>query len=155
MATFKDYTGDEWSITITAGTLRRAQNREEGKPLLAAFGDGTEWAGVASNPFVLGSLLWFLCEEQAVKRGLNPDTFAERFDGQTLQSAGLAIMEALTDFSQPSLAASLKQKRLQAVQLAAEKMNEAINQLPAESLISALKLQEQQELSPGGIPSAS
>lgn len=155
MASFKDHTGDEWTITITTGTLRRAKNCDEGRPLLLAFEDGKAWGAMASNPFALGSLLWFLCEEQAVKRGLNPDTFADRFDGPTLQASGMAIMDALTDFSQPSLARTLNAKQAEAIQLATANMNAEIARVPAESLLSALKSREQPESNPGGIPSAS
>jgi hypothetical protein len=109
----------------------------------------------------MGETLWLLCEKQALERGYNPDSFADLFDGETLEKAVLAMLEAITDFSQPSVARSMNQKRAESIKLATAKTNEAIQEIDPKKLLnpqlaslrSALGLEEQSESTqaPGAI----
>ena len=93
--TFKDKTGDEWSLEITVKTAMDAKAQlgvdisSLNEELLTRLSEDAE---------LLGSLLFLTCEKQIDHRGLDADTFFERFDGDTVEQAGNAWFEALIDF---------------------------------------------------------
>jgi hypothetical protein len=51
-----------------------------------------------------GQVMWFFCEGQAKKVGLDATAFAYRFDGPTVDAAATALSEAVLTFSHPRTA---------------------------------------------------
>lgn len=101
MAKFVDSAGDEWEVRITAGHLR---------PLREDFGvdlrdalkpDDNSFAEALGDPEKFMQVVYSLCDEQARKRGLSPAAFAYRFDGETVENAGVALFGAVQDFFRP------------------------------------------------------
>lgn len=103
MATFKDCEGHQWTIRVTSGHLLDLKDRhgidlrDAFKPeaadnsLVAVFGDLEKF----------GQVMWFFCEDQARKLGLDERQFAYRFDGETADAAATALSEAVLTFSHP------------------------------------------------------
>lgn len=117
MAKFRDAEGREWELRITVGLLPKL--REVGLNAARAT-EAFETVLKEGDPEKIGQWLWALCEEQAAKIGLAPESFAAGMDGPALFAAADAIAEALTDFSQrPTVAAKFKAK-LSAVKTGAE-----------------------------------
>lgn len=101
MSKFRDSTGDEWEVRITAGHLRSL--REDFKlDLRDAFKpEGNPFAEALGDPERFVTIVAFLCDEQIQKRNLTPEQFAYRFDGDTLESAAVALFGAVSSFSRP------------------------------------------------------
>lgn len=106
VAKFSDCLGREWSIRITLGMLPKL--REAGFDVNAVAKNPAQLS-VLSDPETLGKVAWTLCEKQAIAANVDPEQFADGFDGPTIQDAVQAILESILDFSQPrQTAASVK-----------------------------------------------
>ena len=109
MHSFKDTEGREWHVKITLGIARDLKDQTEidlldGKALLTA----------AADPYVMGQVLWVVCQKQATSRNLSPEDFAAAFDGDVVTEATDALVEASIDF--------FPKARRPAIQKAFEKM---------------------------------
>lgn len=91
---FKDSTGREWSVNVVVDTIEKV--REIGVDL----GDVTAQAmkRLAIDDVLLVRSLWFICEAQADKAGVNPQQFGESLFGDALDDAYEALRGALDDF---------------------------------------------------------
>lgn len=109
MQTFTDYSGREWSIRFTAprlAAIRKAHDVD-----LASW-DAPPFERLAANPELLVDVLWASVDRTAHPT-VDAATFAEALDGDTLDAACVALMEAVTDFfpaSKRSLRRSLLEK---------------------------------------------
>lgn len=107
MSTFKDCLGREWSLSLTVGKLKplAAMGLNIGKLAEAGESLGTVLFGDPEK--VLVPAAWILASVDEAK--CSPESFADGFDGPTLEAAGEAILNAVIDFSPRSaLAARIK-----------------------------------------------
>lgn len=101
MARFKDITGDEWEVRITAGHLRPLRE-DFGIDLRDALKPGeTALTETLGDPERFMQVVYSLCAPQVEKRSLTPEDFAYRFDGETTESAAVALFEAINSFFRP------------------------------------------------------
>ena len=157
MAKFKDGNGDEWEIRITAGHLRPLREdfgidlRDTLKP-----GEST-LVNILGDPEQFMRVVYSLCEPQVEKRGLTPEQFAYRFDGDTLEAAAVALFGAINDFFRVRTG----EKAAATFRTGLTKTSDAVNAVwdkAAESLTSsngALNSAEPSASTPGPSPSAS
>ena len=113
MTSFKDKKGTAWDIELNVGTARKLNSRLSLNFLPAAIpGGGKEdetpaWVGalvrVGEDPGLLADALWTLCERSAEARGIGPDEFAERLDGDAARAAADAIAAEVVNFSHPAI----------------------------------------------------
>ena len=97
MASFKDINDKTWELRLVIAHL--AKLRAVGFDLDQYTADGAGlFMLLALPPETLGSVLWVLCEKQADAAGVTADDFAERFDGNVIDAAGLALVDAVIDF---------------------------------------------------------
>lgn len=101
MPTFTDIAGRDWRITLTVDTVAHIR-RETGVNLNDVFArdrDGqTPITRLAGDPEALVGVLFAACEKQIAELGLSPRDFSARFDGDALESATTALLEALCDY---------------------------------------------------------
>ncbi len=107
MAKFTDNNGDDWIVDVTVFHVERVKRDVAGVNLNDAMvGLGKNAAGDDQNlitkldtdPSLLVSVLYSLCEDQVKGRSLSPEDFARRFAGDVLNSAFAALLEALLAF---------------------------------------------------------
>jgi hypothetical protein len=88
----------DWNVQLTVGMLTRIR-RECGLNLANVVVDAEQFLDVISAaPESLVGSLWIVCEKQATAAGLTPENFAELFDGDALDRAVTALLEASLDF---------------------------------------------------------
>jgi hypothetical protein len=117
---FKDYTGQEWALRLTTGSV--ADVKAETGINLALASRETAWVeAVFGADGKLASILWVLCEAQAKERGLTPEQFAHLLDGETLSAAGDALGEAIALFTPRSAVAQAMRRGLAATFAATDK----------------------------------
>ena len=110
--TFKDKTGQTWSLELTLGDVsrcRKAANVNLGKGIteLGAL------AELSDDPDRFLSVVLILTEGQrkaAEKK--TQEEFEDRFDGPTLQAARVALTESVTNFYHPPKTAGEMTKAL-------------------------------------------
>ena len=97
MSRFKDSTGREWSLDLNVGMLGKLRTDagfELGKSQTAERLAETLFA----DPETLAKVLWVLVESQADAKQVTPESFACSLDGDALEVATTAILEAIIDF---------------------------------------------------------
>lgn len=100
--TFTDNTGEAWTIVFDGPTLEKIANPETGLGFDISADDGTGLTKATSSGFMLGRVLWFLCEEQAMAKNISPHEFAKRlYPGEIVEGAEKALRQALLDFTPP------------------------------------------------------
>lgn len=97
---FTDCKGRTWPVVITTGMIRRGI--AAGVPLDVYLGPKSDLGDVVGNPLTFGSIMYVLCD--AERKGVEPEDFADGFDGKTSQDAAKAFLEAVVLFTQPSVA---------------------------------------------------
>jgi len=105
MPTFTDARGRTWPVQITVGTLRRG--KALGVDLAGAVGPKGDFAKLFADPEAFVSLLLLLLGAELKAAGLGEDEFLEAVDGPTIERATLAFLEAVADFTRPSLAKAM------------------------------------------------
>ena len=101
MSKFVDATGDEWDLRITAGHLRPLRE-DFGVDLRDALkAEDNSLADALGDPEKFVSVIYFLCDDQAQKKGVSPQDFALRMDGETLENAATALFGAVNSFFRP------------------------------------------------------
>lgn len=121
MKTFKDRHGNEWEIDLSLGACERVRDRA-GVDLTDIVSTQATFAKLA-DPFVLGSVLWVLCERQADKRGIGPEEFRDCFNGDTVHAASEALIDETVFFCRAPMRP--------AMQLAVDKAREADRRMVA------------------------
>lgn len=98
MRTFKDTTGDEWTVSVAWGDIVRVE-KETGVNLPDLFDKDMELLARVSSDFgLLVSVVACLCSDQIDSRGLNETEFAGRFGGDVLEDSFEAVLQATIDF---------------------------------------------------------
>lgn len=95
MAKFTDRQGGEWVLTLTVETIRRVRS-ETGYDLAAVF--TAEGMTKLTDPSLLVDVLCSVVGGQLASKQLTPKQFGELFDGDSLESAANALLEASVDF---------------------------------------------------------
>jgi len=98
MKNFKDSDGKVWNVLLTVGTAKRV--RDELDLDLVNAADGSAIEKLIEDPILLFDVLYVICKAQAEKAGINN---AEEWgmlirDGDVIEEATAAFLEALTDF---------------------------------------------------------
>ena len=133
VATFKDKTGDVWTVELDVDAIRKAK-RETGVDLAAMF--TVNGLAELANPetLVIFDVIFSLVESQANARHVTAKDFAKRFCGQTIEDAETALIDAALDFLPPGRAEPLRRIRERAAEVqakAAELVTAKIAQMTA------------------------
>jgi hypothetical protein len=163
MQTFKDMAGATHTINITIGALHKVK-AETGVDLLDIFHAERSAAcldAINSNPFLLCDIIY-----SATSTTLSKEQFAGVFDGDAVEAATEALLNAITDFSrrhQRPLMAKVLQKIKQVEQKGTEaamailddpKMDQMLESILKSGLSSTESL-ESSESTPTHSPSVS
>ena len=95
-ACFVDTRGREWPLVINVLKARKIKN-ELGIDLLNFFSDEKSQNAVSDDPFQLLDVFYTL--SNAEEKGVSPEDFFIEFNGDTVDAAQAALMEALVNFS--------------------------------------------------------
>lgn len=106
MKTFRDMQGDVWQIAGRL-TLFEQVKTAAGVDLLDLATTQKSLVQL-SDPFTMGHVLYLMCAEQAEARGLSPEQFCDRLNGDALAEAGTAIMEEVIFFSRKAVRPALE-----------------------------------------------
>lgn len=96
---FRDTEGRIWRLSVTIGRARLIK-QATGVDFLH-IPDGRFFLELRSNPETFGSVLWLLCEKQALAMNppLQPAEFVDGLGGDALDDARKAITEAGINFT--------------------------------------------------------
>jgi hypothetical protein len=98
MATFRDADNREWKLRLTVGLLGDVK-RDADVDLGAAIKTPQSMAEILyADPANLVRVLWVMVEKQAREAGVTPEEFGHAFDGEAIERAGEALLEAVADF---------------------------------------------------------
>lgn len=104
MPTFRDLDGNEWSVRVTIGTLRRCVEIS-GVDLLNLFGkEGSapdEMPPIVrffNDPDALGRTLFAVVKPEADRRGIDMEAFLDLLSGDTIESARQCLLDACVSF---------------------------------------------------------
>jgi hypothetical protein len=108
VARFKDSKGRDWDIVLNVGLigeLKRDAAFDLGKAAEAGerFGDF-----LFADPSTLANVLWVLVRRQATSQGVTEEQFPYVLDGDAIDRAGDALMEAVIDFFHRRRAGAMK-----------------------------------------------
>lgn len=103
---FQDTNGKTWNLALTIATARRIKN-ETGVDF-GAIEDGKVFFVLASDPFLLGQVLWEIVEPQASKAGIDVESFFAALDGNVLDEACEALTGAVVNFTRAPLRAAVE-----------------------------------------------
>lgn len=104
--TFRDAKDREWSLRLTVGNCREI--RDTCHIDFGEITDGKCFVELGTSIEKLYQVLWVLCEKQAESRSVTPEDFAESFDGDVLDDAQDALMEAVTLFTRRSMRTAME-----------------------------------------------
>lgn len=95
MATFKSRGGREWAVVVNVDAIRKVR-QETGYDLAQIF--TAEGMSGLRDVVLLVDVLASLLGGQIEKQGLTLESFGQLFDGETLEAASNALLEASVDF---------------------------------------------------------
>lgn len=106
MAQFTDTLGRQWNVDLTIGTARRLKaagvvdllSDESGKLIESLIGDVGK----------LLDVIWTCVHDQAATLGVDQDAFWDAIDGDVIDQATEALLEALVNFTRPSRRPALR-----------------------------------------------
>ena len=100
MRTFKDLSGQSWTLAITVATVRNVRAAFDGLDLLDI---GDPKSGVLERIFgdviLFVDLLYFLVRDQAIALEISDEAFGQVLGGDVLLEAQKSFMESLADFT--------------------------------------------------------
>jgi len=135
--TFKTSDGTEWRLRLTPFLIGKVRSE-----LKIDLADVQGVAKAVDDPFLLGCVLWTLCEKQAKERNLDEERFSEGFDGDVIGEAVGALFQAHVNFTPPSrrkVSDKLIRKTLELRELQAHKATVALDADPETLLDLILK----------------
>lgn len=107
MPQFKDTAGNAWSITLNIDITRKIKNAL-GVDLLKSMDDPKVLQRLGDDIETLVNTLWLCVSEQAATRSIDEGAFCKLLDGETIDQATRALLEALIDFFPESRRAILR-----------------------------------------------
>ena len=138
MTTFTDTQGRTWTLAITVDAVKRVRALTGTDLLSVAGGDLLE--RLASDPVLLGDVLYAVVKPEAEVREVSDADFGRALAGDVIASATTALLEDIVDFfpaPKRRLLATVLQK-LRAVQDAAlAAAQERVEALDATTLVAA------------------
>ena len=96
MAKFTDAQGSEWVLRVNVNTVRKVRNATDED--LTKVVESDTLSRLAGDSVLLGDVLWCIVAEQATERKITNEQFLERLEGDALEAATTAFVEALVDF---------------------------------------------------------
>jgi hypothetical protein len=126
---FSDKQGRDWLIEINIGQISRVRNLVK-VDLYNLFGD--EAKRLFSDPVLLVDTLYVICRDQCKERQISDADFGGLFEGDVLEAAANALLEAVLNFFPTS-----RQKILRAT---LTKSNELAEQMQAKALEQIARL---------------
>lgn len=135
---FTDGDGRTWNVRV--GVYEKRMMKPLGFDVAKLVVDQTELAKILTDDELLVSCLYQVCEAQAIKSGVDPDTFAKGLFGDPLKAATETFARACFDFFQDADARAalhrLLDKAIQvgeaASKLAAAKVNRKLADVDVE-----------------------
>lgn len=97
MRQFKARDGQTYTVEISIGTARRVRALID-FDLLGLIDAPDQIQRLADDPIFLVDLLYSIVEPQATARGIDDIAFGESLDGDAVETATRALLEALVDF---------------------------------------------------------
>jgi len=102
MKFFRDTTGRQWQLSVTAGTMKRVQalcgvNLYQ----IIELDDDSKTSlleRLASDPILLVDVLYAVCKPQADQLHVSDSDFGEAMSGQTIDDASDALLQEIVDF---------------------------------------------------------
>jgi uncharacterized protein with GYD domain len=107
MASFKDMTGDDWTILLRVDEVNLVK-KLHGVNLAGIFDKDSKDLAALSDPEKMVDVVWTLVEDQAAAKKLDPRGFARLLDEDSLEDMAEAIGRAVADFSRRRKAARHK-----------------------------------------------
>jgi hypothetical protein len=132
---FKDANGRDWAIDVTVGTMRTVRDLTTVN-LYKLF--DTEAARIFTDPALLVDVLFALCRDECAKRGVSDVQFGMSMNGDVLEQAGEALVDAVIDFFPQSQRTSLRtlwEKSQAAARTLAAKLAEKVQTIDLTSLL--------------------
>ena len=125
----------DWSLALNVGMLARLRTE-------AGFEIGRDSeklaAALFSDPETIAKVLWVLIESQAKTANISPESFAFSLDGDAIEAATTALMEALINFYHRQTPRATMTKRLPGILAEVDQqIVAAINKEMYQSRISA------------------
>ena len=161
MRSFIDSQDRTWILSVTVNTIRRVRDLV-GVDLMTlitgdAKGQPEQLEKLAADPVLLVDTLYAIIKPQADEAGVSDQQFGESLDGDVLDCAITALLEATIDFfpkgRQTALTKLLNQAK-QVDQLLARKLTEQVESIDPTQIAEALLLQNSGSSS-GDSPAAS
>lgn len=98
MREITDINGQRWVIRLDLAAYRRIHTNHIERFLETEKLACEQLNQVAQNRMLLCTLLWEMCQRQAVERGLSEEDFFCSFDPSVIEDAYAAVVEAAADF---------------------------------------------------------
>lgn len=141
MKQFTDRTGRAWTLSLTLGTAMQVKAALAVDLLAPEAGDPPLLTRLATDEYLLGSVIFELMRRQAEERNLTETDVQAAFDGATLLAAQEAFFEELVDFfrsrGRPDRAAAVgKQGALMAAAIRAA--NSRVEAIEVEAALGAM-----------------
>ena len=96
MRTFTDASEKIWTVDINVGSINRVKEILEID--LGTVTDAT-LRRLATDPSLLVSVLFQICEQQATAQGVTAEQFARGFKGDAIERATEALIQEIIDFT--------------------------------------------------------
>lgn len=108
MPSFKDNKDRIWQIRIDAPSIMRI--REECDPRFLLEDSETEntYLRLQADPVLLCRAIYMLCQKQIEQRDVSEEDFYMEVIGDAIERATEALLEAILNFTQPSMRSLLK-----------------------------------------------
>ncbi len=97
MPHFTDTAGHRWNLALSVGTVKRVRELS-GVDLLTILDKPQALVDLASDPVRFVDVLFIVIKPQADQIGICDEAFGESLDGETVEAATDAFLEALVDF---------------------------------------------------------
>jgi len=107
---FTDGLGRQWLLKVNIRTVRVVREHL-GIDLETFMESGETMADLMfKNRDTFCQILWIMCERQAKDKNIEPEVFAEGLDGQAINAATSAFLQAVVDFSpRPQMAQAIRE----------------------------------------------
>src|SRR5687768_6394236 len=94
MRTFKDTVGRTWNVALNIGTAKRIKEAMG----LDLLDNGQSIQQIAGDPYLMGNVLFVICEAQCKQLDVTDEQFGESLAGDVIDDALTALVEELVDF---------------------------------------------------------